>query len=195
MLVSCAQFQIVIHANQSLSLDLRSNRPAVRMQDAIFFHTLPGAKLPPPDPFLSNALLAPDIGFEPNPSISLEPDPSVSMSPPFSCLWFPVGNFETPSISAESLDNLLGAFIGDFEKRAKGRLNLSLAASNLSEEAKSWKFFNRFMSSGTNLLFFSLISELQRRFFKDFWGGPLILGPWFKSYFRGKWQDNLHSVV
>ena len=37
--------------------------------------------------------------------------------------------------------------------------------------------------------------ELQRRFFEDFWGGPLILDPWFWSYIQGKRQANLHGVV
>ena len=36
--------------------------------------------------------------------------------------------------------------------------------------------------------------ELQRRFFEDIGGGPLILDPWFCSYFRGKRQANLHGV-
>ena len=38
-------------------------------------------------------------------------------------------------------------------------------------------------------------SELQQRFFKDFGGEPLILDPWFSSYFQGKQQTNLHGIV
>ena len=38
-------------------------------------------------------------------------------------------------------------------------------------------------------------AELQRRFFEDFRGGPLILNSWFFCYFWGKWQANLHGVV
>ena len=38
-------------------------------------------------------------------------------------------------------------------------------------------------------------TELQRRFFEDLGGGPLILDPWFCSYFRGKRQADLHGVV
>ena len=33
----------------------------------------------------------------------------------------------------------------------------------------------------------SFAIELQRRIFEDFWGGPLILDPWFCSYF---WVNN-----
>ena len=40
----------------------------------------------------------------------------------------------------------------------------------------------------------SFAIELQRRIFEDLWGGPLILDPWFCSYFRGKSQANLHGV-
>ena len=38
-------------------------------------------------------------------------------------------------------------------------------------------------------------TELQRRIFKDLGGGPLILDPWFCSYFRGKQQANLHMAL
>ena len=41
---------------------------------------------------------------------------------------------------------------------------------------------------------FEYQAELQRRFFEDFGGGPLILEPWFCSYFRGKRQAILHGV-
>ena len=42
---------------------------------------------------------------------------------------------------------------------------------------------------------FSKETELQWRFFEDIGGGPLILDPWFCSYFGGKQQANLHGVM
>ena len=47
----------------------------------------------------------------------------------------------------------------------------------------------------STMLIVIAFAELQRRFLEDLGGGPLILYPWFCSYFWGKRQANLHGIV
>ena len=48
------------------------------------------------------------------------------------------------------------------------------------------KLMNSFLGKDHKNNLFGVKAELQRRFFEDFWGGPLILDPLFCSYFCSK---------